>query len=111
MSPWPTELGVEEVQALRLSDSQARLIDCRELDEWHICKIDGAQLIPLSQFTELAPLKLGDKTQHLIVYCHHGVRSMRATLWLRQQGYEKTQSMRGGIDLWSELIDPEVPRY
>lgn len=111
MSPWPTELGVEEVEELRQTGSPPRLIDCRELDEWHICKIEGAQLIPLSQFAELAPMKLGDKSQHLIVYCHHGVRSMRATLWLRQQGYEKAQSMRGGIDLWSELIDPEVPRY
>ncbi len=111
MSPLPTELGVEEVQALRQSGNQPRLIDCRELDEWHICKIDGAELIPLSQFMDLARLKLSDKSQHLIVYCHHGVRSMRATLWLRQQGYENAQSMRGGIDLWSELIDPAVPRY
>lgn len=102
---------MDEVEELRQSDCPPRLIDCRELDEWHICKIDGAQLIPLSQFAELAPMKLGDKSQHLVVYCHHGVRSMRATLWLRQQGYEKAQSMRGGIDLWSELIDPEVPRY
>ena len=103
---------MEDVQTLRRSDNPPRLIDCREIDEWHICKIDGAQLIPLSQFAELASMKLGDnKAQHLIVYCHHGVRSMRATLWLRQQGYEHAQSMRGGIDLWSELIDPQVPRY
>lgn len=110
-SPLPTELGPEDLQALRAENAPLRLIDCREDDEWHICRIEGAQLIPLSRFAELAPARLPDPAQHLIVYCHHGVRSMRATLWLRQQGYARTQSLRGGIDLWSELIDPTVPRY
>ena len=87
------------------------LIDCREDDEWHICRITGARLVPLSCFAEKALLQLPDKGEHIIVYCHHGVRSMRATLWLRQQGYENAQSMRGGIDLWSELMDADVPRY
>ena len=109
--PLETEIGPEDLKALLDAASPARLIDCREIDEWHTCKIEGAQLIPLSQFAELAPAKLGDKTQHLVVYCHHGMRSMRATLWLRQQGYAQTQSLRGGIDLWSELIDSSVPRY
>jgi adenylyltransferase/sulfurtransferase len=107
----PTELSVEELQELREAKAPLRLIDCREDDEWHICKIEGAQLIPLSNFAELALPRLPDKSQHLVVYCHHGVRSMRATLWLRQQGYAQTQSLRGGIDLWSELIDPAVSRY
>lgn len=111
MSELSTELSVEELQELRESKQPLRLIDCRENDEWHICHIEGAQLVPLSGFAENALLRLPDKNEHVVVYCHHGVRSMRATLWLRQQGYSKTQSMRGGIDLWSELIDPAVPRY
>ena len=106
-----TEIGPEDLKDLLDAQSPVRLVDCRENDEWHTCRIEGAQLIPLSQFTDLAPAKLGDKDQHLVVYCHHGMRSMRATLWLRQQGYRQTQSLRGGIDLWSELIDPTVPRY
>ena len=111
MNELSTELSVEELQELRESKQPLRLIDCRENDEWHICHIEGAQLIPLSGFAENALPRLPDKNEHVVVYCHHGVRSMRATLWLRQQGYSKTQSMRGGIDLWSELIDPSVPRY
>ena len=68
--------------------------------------------MPLTQFAELAPVKLAHaKERPLIVYCHHGMRSMRATLWLRQQGFDQAQSLRGGIDLWSELVDPSVPRY
>lgn len=106
-----TEISVEELQALRVAKQAHVLIDCREDDEWHICRIEGARLVPLSSFAEKAMLQLPDKDAHVVVYCHHGVRSMRATLWLRQQGYAKTQSMRGGIDLWSEMIDASVPRY
>jgi adenylyltransferase/sulfurtransferase len=105
------EISDEELKALRDNATPHRLIDCREQDEWHICRIEGAQLIPLSNFAEDAPKRLGDKAAHLIVYCHHGVRSMRATQWLRQHGYLATQSLRGGIDLWSEEIDSSVPRY
>ena len=111
MNPLSTELGPEELVALREAGAPLRLIDCREEDEWYLCRIEGAKLIPLSQFAELAPARLPDKAEHLVVYCHHGVRSLRATLWLRQQGYAQTQSLRGGIDLWSELVDPTVPRY
>ncbi len=107
----PTEISVEELKELLDSKQPVRLIDCREDDEWHICRIEGAQLVPLSNFAENVQAKLSNRDQHLVVYCHHGVRSMRATLFLRQQGFHQTQSMRGGIDLWSELIDPAVPRY
>jgi len=45
------------------------------------------------------------------VYCHLGVRSMNVTAWLRQQGFERVQSMAGGIDRWSRFVDPKVPLY
>ena len=106
-----TEISGEDVKALRDQGVPHRLIDCREADEWHICRIEGAQLVPLSRFIEEAPQRLGDKSAHIIVYCHHGIRSMNATQWLRREGYAATQSLRGGIDLWSEEIDPLVPRY
>ena len=52
-----------------------------------------------------------DPEQHIVVYCHRGVRSLSVTDWLRKQGYEKVQSMSGGIERWSLEIDPKVPRY
>ena len=110
--PRALEIGWDELQPALESDVRPRLIDCREPDEWVICHIDGAQLVPLSTFVENAPGKLGpDKDQWLVVYCHHGVRSLRATQWLRQQGYAQTQSLRGGIDLWAECVEPEMRRY
>jgi rhodanese-related sulfurtransferase len=47
----------------------------------------------------------------LIVICHHGVRSLNVVHWLREQGVAACQSMAGGIDAWSTLVDPSVPRY
>jgi rhodanese-related sulfurtransferase len=108
--PWEVE-PEDLAEALKQVEAP-RLIDCRELDEWDICHIDGAQLVPLSRFVEEALRVLGsDLKQRIIVNCHHGVRSMNATRWLRQQGYEGAQSLRGGIDLWAEMIEPEMRRY
>jgi rhodanese-related sulfurtransferase len=65
----------------------------------------------MSEFTE----RLGDLEPHrntrIVVHCHHGGRSLRVATWLRQQGFPQAQSMAGGIDQWSQEIDPTVPRY
>jgi len=52
-----------------------------------------------------------DPEEHIVVLCHHGVRSINVTAWLRNQGFEQAQSLRGGIDAWSAEVDPSVPRY
>lgn len=112
MDDVPLEIDVEDAAPLLEGvERVARWIDCRELDEWHICHIQGAELVPLSNFAEEAPKKLGDPGQRLIVYCHHGVRSMRATQWLRSKGYHQAQSLAGGIDRWADMVDPEMKRY
>jgi rhodanese-related sulfurtransferase len=55
--------------------------------------------------------ELDDSGARIVVFCHHGVRSLSVADWLRRQGVENCQSMAGGIDLWSARIDPAVPRY
>ncbi|MEZ6116128.1 MAG: rhodanese-like domain-containing protein [Pirellulaceae bacterium] len=47
----------------------------------------------------------------IVVHCHHGGRSLRVTEWLLAQGFPNVQNMTGGIDAWSEQIDPTVPKY
>ena len=47
----------------------------------------------------------------LIVYCHHGVRSLQVVAWLRDRGIFCCYSMAGGIDRWSREVDAMVPRY
>ena len=87
-----------------------RLIDVREPGEYALARIDGAELIPMRAMPQhLSDLEESDDL--LIVFCHHGVRSLSVVEWLRRQGVERCQSMSGGIDLWSRAIDPAVPRY
>jgi rhodanese-related sulfurtransferase len=112
MPELPIEISPADTKALLdKADAAVRLIDCREEDEWRICRIEGATLIPLSHFAEEASSKLQNTDQHLIFYCHHGMRSLRATHWLRQKGFASTQSMAGGIEAWSDSVDPTTPRY
>ncbi|MCF6313749.1 MAG: rhodanese [Verrucomicrobiales bacterium] len=87
-------------------------VDCREQDEHRICHIEGAKLLPLSNFASTVDQILPeDKSQAIIVHCHHGMRSLQAVQFLRQKGYPNTWSLNGGIDLWSQEIDNNVPRY
>ncbi|CAN5153316.1 hypothetical protein BH23VER1_BH23VER1_37160 [soil metagenome] len=88
-----------------------RLIDCREADEFAICKLPGAQLVPLSRFPDAAEPLLQDAGTPVVVYCHHGMRSAEAAGFLRARGLAPTFSLRGGIDAWSREIDPSVARY
>ena len=87
------------------------LLDCRESDEYNIAKIEGSQLVPLSLWPPDPSVIEAMHGKRVVVYCHHGGRSLRVTHWMRQNGFPDTLSMAGGIDLWSRLIDPSIPRY
>ena len=114
-SPQDWEITVEDASAVLAEGEMAiRLIDCREDDEFAYCRIEGAELLPLSRFAEECARRFLDAAEDerpVIVYCHHGMRSLSATHFLRQKGYRQVWSLRGGIDAWSKLIDPSVPRY
>lgn len=88
-----------------------RLIDCREEDELAICQINGNEWLPLGLFSGAREKLLARNERGVVVYCHHGVRSLRATHFLRSLGVEQAFSMAGGIEAWSERVDPAVPRY
>lgn len=93
------------------AENRPRLIDCREADELAICRIEGHEWIPLQTFPHSLEKLTADTERGVVVYCHHGMRSLRAVSFLRAHGVENSFSMSGGIDRWSALIDPEVPRY
>jgi rhodanese-related sulfurtransferase len=86
------------------------LLDVREPWEAETASIAGAKLIPMGEITSRAHTEL-DPDQAIVVYCHHGARSLSVAMWLRGQGFERAQSLAGGIDSWSRAIDPRVPRY
>lgn len=93
-----------------LREKKARFIDVREPWEVATAHIDGALVVPMGDVPARANQEL-DPDEHLVVFCHAGVRSMNVTVWLRNQGFEQVQSMRGGIDAWSREVDAMVPRY
>jgi rhodanese-related sulfurtransferase len=104
------EISPEEVKS-RLDKGEAfTLLDVREPWEFEAASMPGAKLIPMGDVPSRAHQEL-DPEDHIVVVCHHGVRSMNVTAWLRQQGFEKAQSMRGGIDAWSRRVDGKVPVY
>ena len=107
----PLEVTVQHVQALRDSEADFLLLDCRERDEYETARIDGSVLIPMSEIAQRAEELAPHKDRNIVVHCHHGGRSMRVTQWLREQGYTQAQNMAGGIDAWSLQIDSAVPRY
>ena len=87
-----------------------RLIDVREPNEYEWARIEGAELLPLSRAQEWVGNLPGD--QELVFMCHHGSRSAQVAGYLAaQRGFTKVANMLGGIDEWSRLIDPSVPRY
>ena len=105
------EVSPQQAKELLQSGRPFLLLDVRRPKEWQAAHIEGAKLIPLDQLAaglaELSPWREAP----VVVHCHHGVRSRQATAWLRQAGFMNVYSMAGGIDAWSMLIDPAVPRY
>jgi rhodanese-related sulfurtransferase len=103
------EISAREASDL-LRDGKAKLIDVRELWEFETARIDGSVLMPMGEVPSRAHQEL-DPEERLVVLCHHGMRSMNVTAWLRNQGFEQAQSLRGGIDAWSVEVDSSVGRY
>lgn len=109
--PQPDEVNLTVSQLERLQQQGRRplLLDVRTPREWQICRLEGAELIPLHELGDRW-MEL-DATQEIVVYCHHGHRSARAVDFLRRVGLERVKNLTGGIDAWSREIDPEVPIY
>ncbi len=87
------------------------LLDVRNPDEWATCRIDGAVLAPLGDLKARAEEFREHEDRLIVTQCHHGRRSLQAAAILSQQGYANVLSLAGGIDLWSQDIDPSVARY
>ena len=85
------------------------LIDVREEWEHSLASIAGSEHIPLNE--------LADRIQEIMfeeeiaVYCHHGERAFLGAQILIESGFKKVFHLTGGIDAWSQVVDPEVPRY
>jgi rhodanese-related sulfurtransferase len=104
------EITPEEVKAKLDRGEGFTLLDVREPWEFETAHMPGSKLVPVGDVPSRAHQEL-DPEDQIVVVCHHGVRSLNVTAWLRQQGFEKAQSMRGGIDAWSRQVDANIPTY
>ena len=86
-----------------------RLIDVREAWEFELARVAGAESRPLSRMAEWEGA-LGDD-EEIVFMCHHGIRSGHVCAHLARKGFTKLYNLAGGIDRWSEEVDPTVPRY
>ncbi|WP_339727624.1 rhodanese-like domain-containing protein [uncultured Gimesia sp.] len=87
------------------------LLDCREQDEYNLVNISESQLLPMSEIQQRVSELDEHRAAEIIVYCHHGMRSLQVTTWLQQEGFTNVKSMQGGIDAWSCQIDDSKTRY
>jgi len=102
-------ISVNELKRKMDAREAFELVDVREPFEYEIARIDGAQLIPLGEIANRADeLQRG---QQIVVHCHSGTRSAQAVRLLQQRGFSNVYNLEGGIDAWSEQIDPSVPKY
>jgi rhodanese-related sulfurtransferase len=100
-----------EVQRKLKAGEKIQFLDVRQPEEYEAARIGDIQLIPLGELSaRVGEVVTSDETL-LVVYCHHGIRSLTGVAILHQAGIENAASLSGGIDLWSQLIDPNVPRY
>lgn len=106
------EIHPQDVKHILDNGETVKLIDVREIAEHQLCRIDGAELIPMGTIPQhLTRLEDEAEDAKLVIFCHHGMRSLNVVAWLREKGVANCVSMSGGIDAWSLLIDSSVPRY
>jgi adenylyltransferase/sulfurtransferase len=103
------EIDPVAVKARLDSGEDLQLIDVREPQEYQICHIPQARLIPLGEL----PKRLHelDRSRPIVVHCKTGGRSAKAADLLRQNGFTGVLNMTGGILAWSDEVDPAVPKY
>jgi len=103
------DISVLDLKRLQEEKNEHVLLDVRTPREQQVACIEGSILIPLNEL----PGRLDelDPEVELVVHCHHGPRSTQAVMFLRGNGFDKARNLVGGIDAWSERVDPDVPRY
>jgi rhodanese-related sulfurtransferase len=111
------EISVQDTAQKLKNGEDFILLDVREAWELERARLPGKQVIhaPMSllarQGVYALPAEVADKTQDIVVACHHGVRSAEVTAWMLRQGWQNVRSMAGGIDAFATLVDPSIGKY
>ncbi len=106
---YPLEVDPSEAKKMTDSDSNVFLLDVREPVELQICHIENSIHIPMGQIPD--NIDQLPKEKHILAICHHGMRSMNVTRFLRAQGFTAVTNIRGGIDAWARQVDSSLQTY
>lgn len=103
------QIEPETLRARLVQGDKLTLVDVRQGWEHEICQIPGSKLIPL----DVLPQNLSQlpTDEPLVIICHHGMRSLRAALWLRQNGFPRAMNLTGGVARWAEKVDASLAKY
>jgi rhodanese-related sulfurtransferase len=106
--------SVKQLQAVELkkkldNGEDIFLLDVREPWEFSLAAIDGSENFPLTEVIDRQQEYTFE--EEIVVICHYGERSQRAAQELAECGFKTVHNLVGGIDVWSQVVDPNVPRY
>ena len=102
------QLSAPDLKGMLESGLAFEFVDVRTEGECAIARIEGARLLDQAYHDALLQR---DRDTTIVFQCHHGIRSQQAAMYFRQAGFRKLYNLVGGIDAWSALVDPSVPRY
>ncbi len=85
------------------------LLDVREPWEFDICRIEGSRLVPMRQVPNVQHDL--DKDAEIVVICHHGIRSRQVCMYLEHMGFSNVINLEGGIEAWTNDVNPNLKRY
>lgn len=107
----PKQIHPKVVAEMLEQNQKVFLLDVREAWEYQFCHLPNATWIPLGELPSRIEEVTPEADATIVVYCHHGIRSLSGAAILEANGFPVAYSMAGGIEAWSRLIDPNVPRY
>ncbi|MBY0526978.1 MAG: hypothetical protein K2R98_26530 [Gemmataceae bacterium] len=105
------EIDTSELARKLKAGEPVYLIDVRQPWEHEIAALPDSVLLPLPELAARGPEVRPPQGALVVVYCHHGIRSRSAAALLERSGVSDVVSLAGGIDAWSQVVDPSVPRY
>ncbi len=111
VEPSPIEIHCRHVREQLVAGAELLLLDCREPKEYELVHLSDATLLPMDELPTRIDELEAHRAKEIIVYCHHGIRSLRVATWMREQGFSQVKSMIGGIEQWAQEIDPSLARY
>jgi rhodanese-related sulfurtransferase len=104
-----TDITADELHRRRANGELVHLVDVRPPEEVAVCRIEGSELIPLTDLP--ARMNELDPDEEIVVHCKMGGRSAQAAAFLRAQGFRNVRNLAGGILAWIDKVDPTMKKY